>query len=113
MIHFTQKVELVLWLDRHAPSEHIRRAIWDMPTELLGGFSKIPPSECSGWIIKLKSKHNKVYLMAVLYDMVKMCYRVMEIDEVPWHLWDGKLNRRTIYDGDHPEKYMELKNERI
>lgn len=111
MIHFTQKTELVLWLDIHAPSAHVQRALWYGSVELLGGFDKIPPSKYPGWIFKLISKRNKKYLIAIICDTDKKCYRCFEIEDVPWKLWNGKLNRKSIFDGDYPEKYMGLKNE--
>ena len=111
MIHFTQKTELILWLDGHAPSRTIRRAIWNGSLELLGGFSKIPPSNYPGWIIKLTTRYGKKYLVAIICNYDKLKQYCMIIDSVPWELWDGKPGRKSIYEGDNPEKYMRLKNE--
>ena len=111
MEHFTNRTELVLWLDEHAPTRAIQRAIWDGSVELLGGFYKIPPSKYPGWIFRLKSKRSTEYLVAIICDTDRRCHRCIEIESVPWREWSGKLDRKSIYEGDNPTLYMELKNE--
>lgn len=110
MVHFRNRTDLILWLDKSSVSAAVKRALWTGSIELLGGFSRIPPSDYPGWIFKLISRRGKEYLIAIICDTDKKCHRKMELESVPWDLWDGKLGRKTIYEGDRPEKYMELKN---
>ena len=111
MIRFANRTELVLWVDSHAPSRTIQRALWDGEVELLGGFDELPPSKYPGWVFRIVSKYHKEYFVAVVCNMKKKSFFCIQLESVPWKLWNGKLGRKSIYEGDKPEKYKELKNE--
>lgn len=86
-----------------------REAILTGTVVVLGGFHKIPPSTCPGWIVRITSRRGKIWTIALLCDKVRHEYRTMFIESIPWTEWTGKCGTAnnmyrgySIYDGDFP-----------
>jgi hypothetical protein len=91
---------------RLSPTRGCRRAIEEGRAEVLGGFAAIPPYGLPGWILRVRSRHGRTWLLAVLVDEVKHVYTARLVDEVPWSEWVGRKGRKrwNAYDGDVPEE---------
>jgi len=88
----------------------------DGKTELLGVFKRIPPKCEMGWVVAVTSKHGITYHVAIKPNQLRGGYWCHMVSRVPWEQWMGdvlspldKLHN-TIYKGDNPEIYEELKN---
>ncbi len=114
--------EIMAWLEEHAPYPSIRRAVVEGTTELLGVFNKMSPTGTTAWIVKVISKYDKVWYVAIIPDSFHHCFRCHATNEPSWEYWAGdlpNLNQHIVnekldtplYMGDNPEKYKELKNE--
>jgi hypothetical protein len=109
MVHFQTKGHLVAWLERHCPRGSIVRAINEGAVELLGGFSLIPPSNRSGWIVRITSRHKRVWLVAVSPNRDQNDYEIRLPKEVPWKHWCGDMHTSKLYTGDKPWLYAAIK----
>jgi len=104
---------------RLSPTRGCRRAIQDDRADVLGGFRTIPPFGLPGWILRVRSRHGRTWLLAVMVDEVKHVYTASFVDEVPWLEWVGRTDRKgwSPYDGDHPKEayaaYRQAKKERL
>lgn len=102
--------DLIHQISDGIPSHMCREAILTGTVQVLGGFNKIPPSICPGWIIVITSKRGTIWTAALLFDEYRHKYRVMFVDEVPWEEWAGNMDRcltppqYNIYDGDNPQQ---------
>lgn len=78
--------------------------------EVLGGFHEIFPGR-PGWIVKVVAEHGTEFLQALIPTQNQHEYTVVTVDRVPWTSWVGKIGLEpySIFFGDHPEKYCELK----
>jgi hypothetical protein len=91
---------------RLSPTRGCRRAIEDGRVTVLGGFRTIPPYGLPGWVFRVRSRHGRTWLLAILVDEVKHVYMGRLADEVPWIEWVGRKGRKgwNAYDGDVPEE---------
>lgn len=87
----------------------VRRAMDDGKYELLGAFVSLPPHTKPGWIVKVTSKHGKVWPVAVAAG--QHSYEVFILDTIPWSLWDGEMTDNLLYFGDHP--YIAIRKKRL
>lgn len=113
MVHFQTRDHIIAWLEKHCPRKSIVRAINEGTTELLGGFSQIPPSNRSGWIIRVTSVPGRVWLVAVSPNKSQTDYEIRLPKEVPWKFWCGHLVSSWAAShtccGDKPWLYGSLK----
>lgn len=101
---FCHRSELIEYARRHVSRLTVQRAFLTGTVESLGGFSRIPPGDRPGWILRVTTRFGREHLIAVI--ALPLNFSVSEIDQVPWAYWDGKLGRSpTVYEGDHPEVY--------
>ena len=107
MIQFRSKSQLLSWLDSNAPRPCIKRAMEDGQIELLGAFDPAPGSKCPGWIVRVVTQFQTVWNVVVTYNKERKlrCYTV---DKIYW--CDYKGGNSSLYSGDYPERYKELKN---
>ncbi|KKM80084.1 hypothetical protein LCGC14_1343430 [marine sediment metagenome] len=114
MVHFQTRDHIIAWLEKHCPRKSIVRAINEGTTELLGGFSQIPPSNRSGWIVRVTSVPGRVWLVAVSPNKSQTDYEIRIPKEVPWAKWSGvtgpylSIGGLLMY-GDKPWLYETLK----
>jgi len=100
-----------LILERH-PSRSVLRAITEGTVEFLGGFSPVPPGSDPGWILRCNSPITyKHWNVAVVAKDGKANYVLRLVQKIPWQNWVGDTGNPRLYRGDHPEKYMALRDE--
>lgn len=112
-VRIRNRTDLVLYARDHVQSHSCERAIVEGRVECLGGFTRIPPKQGPGWMLKVTSRHDRVWLIAVTADDIKHTYQVWQADEIPWKFWDGliypifQLHEPThgLRNGDKPEAY--------
>ena len=102
--------QFLSWLTREMAClnrRSISRALEDPSTitELLGGFSAIPPSGSPGWIVRVTSRNRSVWNIAVLAH--KDRYGIRLVKSVPWENWTG--GKTQVCEGDNPTRYTYLK----
>lgn len=110
------RTEVALFVHDHCRSSVVRKCVLYGQFELLGGFSKIPPSGRPGWCVRVRSRYGhreREWNFAVLADEAHGRVSLAAIDVVPWRYWDGRVDRPefSIYDGDRPREYARLKME--
>jgi hypothetical protein len=103
MQHIETRTHLLEYALARVLSNACRRAFDDGQVVNLGGFDPLPPSEYPGWLLRVTSKHGRVWLIAVTVEGLHR-YRVWPADAIPWQFWTGKDNRDggSIYTGDLP-----------
>lgn len=106
---FTNRADLLGFISTHIVFKYIKRAITDDgQVENYGAFSK--PSckhDEPGWIVKVITKKGKtVYVSVICQEQ----YRIEVTEKAPlWEHWAGEGCDNTLYTGDHPDWYKELK----
>lgn len=76
--------------------------------EFLGGFSEIPPQAQPGWIVRVTSIHDRVWLLGVVPDKVRLTFHIYLLKKIPWETWTDPTGD-SLYDGDHPDEYAQLR----
>lgn len=92
--------DLLEFIRDNCTQSAVRRAMDDGKYELLGAFASLPPHTKPGWIVKVTSKHGKVWPVAVVAGL-HTC-EVFILDTIPWSLYDGLFSTNLLYNGDHP-----------
>lgn len=109
MIHTREQlVTLLVARLRSAGRRSVVRAIEEGSFEVLGGFDPIPSSTNSGWIVKVTSKHGKVWYVACVAYSGTM-YSVRLVKHVLWENWVGEGVGRSLLGGDRPTTYAAFK----
>lgn len=115
MIHINSKDSLLKYIEDYCPRKAIVRALLqDGSAELLGGFSPIPPTDRSGWIVRVRSRFGKTWLVVVIPIRKRIDYEIRIIKEVPWANWVGTWGPYmdsmigSLYYGDRPWVYKTL-----
>lgn len=103
--------DLIKFLEDNAPTGAILRATLNH-NENLGGFWKLPVNKIGGWIVRVTSKFNKQWLLAIHPDERTISgYKIWIISSIPWKYWEGDYSKNPLYQGDNPKKYKELRDE--
>jgi hypothetical protein len=113
MVHFQTRGHIVSWLMRHCPRKAIVRAMNDGKVELLGGFNSIPPRSYHGWILRITSVYNRVWILAITPNKKGDDYAIRELKDVPWASWCGDANGGGLYRGDKPWLYQSIKERAV
>jgi len=100
MIHFRDRSDLVLYAREHCGSRTCSNAIMDGKVVVLGGFSRIPPGTTPGWVLTVTSTRGKIWVLAVIPDQIRHCYRVYVLRKIPWRYWVGDQASHPIYISD-------------
>lgn len=103
-MHIRTRNDLIKWLEEHAPTPSIRRALQEGKVENLGGFNLPYP----GWIIKVVSKFNTTWFVRIY--ILKQEIIVKVVNYILWKNWIGDTSNNKLYQGDNPELYEGLKN---
>ncbi len=105
-MHIRNRNELIEYLELHAPSKAIARALQEGQVENLGAFKQILPVFQYGFIVKVISRFNKTWYVAIYASNIHE-WRAQIIDTVPWNEWIGEFIANKLYQGDNPEQYRE------
>lgn len=111
MINWQSKTDIVNWLEGNAPTPSSERALHSShPPINLGGFAPLPSSGSSGFIIRVTSKADRVYHIAIAIDNFKPP-RCFLIDYIDWGHYCG-IDKHNLYRGELPEfaKHQKLCN---
>jgi hypothetical protein len=97
------RTDLLALVAQHAPSKACARAISENRAHVLGGFTPVEGLPC--FIVRVTSKHERTWIIAVDVDEPHHRYRFRFIDEIPWNNWDGTSGGERLIDGDLPVAY--------
>jgi hypothetical protein len=84
MIHIRNDAEAVEFAARHTKSSACRTAFCEGKVKVLGRFSEIPPSPYPGWIIRVTTRHGKIFLVVVTVDEDRHEYRTWFTNAIPY-----------------------------
>ncbi len=108
-MHIRNRNELIEYLESHAPSKAIARALQEGRVENLGAFNQILLDFNRGFIVKVISRFKKTWYVAIYASFLE--WKVQIIDTVPWNEWIGGFAANKLYQGDNPKQYEEKRNE--
>lgn len=113
-MHIHTRDNLIEWLEDNAPYKGIRRALVYGTNENLGGFKNIPPGCVGGWIVRIRSKHNREWIVAVGENIKgKYISYILIGTPIPWESWEGNKSSNPLYRGDNPEAYKLLRDKEL
>lgn len=113
MTHFITREDLLQWLERNCTRKAVVRALQEGTVEHLGAFTKLGPNSNPGWIVKIISEIGRAWSVEIVAEKKRYSiYINAGLSRIPWEYWDGGLLDRKIFDGDNPEKYARLRDER-
>ena len=85
-------------------------------TVVFGGFRTIPPFGLPGWICQVRSRHGRIWLLALMVDEISHSYKCNRIEEIPWEHWVGNPDHKgewNGYCGDDPRSNGDLWRARV
>ncbi len=101
------RTQLVNFICKNVGQSAISRACHHAgdAVQVMGGFSRVPPSCRPGWIVTVTSVHGRQWLVAVTSDDHHHVFKAWITETIPWQFYIGERNREeySIYDGDNPE----------
>lgn len=107
---FHNKQHLIQWLQDNLTDHVLQSLIQHGELELLGGFDPLPGSSNPGWIVALTSyRTGKTYYICIGIDKDTGQPRWWRTEKVKWQNWDGDKSKNSLYCGDVPNKYRQLK----
>lgn len=100
--------DLMKYLANNAPQPCQRRAVEAGRVENLGLFYMEPHK----LVVKITSKHNKVWYVVILHHICVEKPKPYVIDKVPWEKWRGSYGMlpSLLLNGDYPEIYEEKRD---
>ncbi len=102
MIHWQSKSDLITWLQKHAPTKGVERALHSGGgVTNLGGFDPLPGSNSPGYIVKVTSQAQRVYCVAITIDTLRPP-RTFLPDYIDWKTYIGIGWKDGLYRGDQP-----------
>ena len=104
----------MVYLEENAPQPCIQRAVGEGRVENLGCFARSGFPGYIDRIVKVTSKHKKVWYVAMTNHW-RVSNPIPVVVRSPlWKHWmgnSGVYNEPSLHNGDHPEKYKELQDE--
>ena len=109
---FHSRQHLIQWLQENLTDRVLQNLLQGGgKLELLGGFSPLPSSSLSGWIVALTSyTTGRGHYICIGVDEETGFVRWWQTEEVDWQNWDGDKSKNPLYCGDNPEAYRRWKN---
>lgn len=102
MINWANKANLLEWLQNHAPTPSTKRALHSgQAVTIIGGFRPLPDSNSPGFIVKVVSKTDKVYYIAITVDDFQ-APRTYVVDYIDWKTYSGLESKHELYCGEVP-----------
>ncbi len=101
------RTQLIEFICEHISQKAIARACHysEGSVQVMGGFSRIPPSSRPGWIVSVTSEHERTWLVAVTSDDHEHIFRAWVVESIPWQHYVGKIESEySIYNGDNPQQ---------
>lgn len=109
MIHHRQ--QLINFLEQNVTDRVLQKAMNWGQIEFLGGFNPLFGS-LLGWCVSITSYRGTTYNIGIIEDVNIGKLRWFRLTKIPWENWDGDRSEDKLYQGDKPEKYRRLKNEK-
>lgn len=113
-MHIRIRSDLIHWLESNAPTGAIARAIQEGSIENLGAFERLSRTNPdSGWIVKVTSRFNRVWYVAVRVNLnVKGTFyaSIFRGKSILWEYWCGDRSKNKLYQGDDPKLYKGLRD---
>lgn len=104
---------LIEFIENNAPTKSIFRAVLNH-NENLGGFRRFDWQLGGGWIVRVTSKHNRQWLLAIHFNENTFSgYLIWVISKVPWQYWEGDKSENPLYQGDDPITYKYLRDKEM
>jgi hypothetical protein len=101
--NWANKNDLLSWLQSHAPTPSTKRALQSgQAVIIIGGFRPLPDSNSPGFIVRVVSKAEKVYHIAITVDDFRDS-RTYVVDYIDWKTYCGMESKHELYRGDVPE----------
>lgn len=102
--------DLIKFIEDNIPTSGLLRALLHY-NENLGGFSKLPVGQSSGWIVKVVTPLTRRENYIVVQPLrTKLGYKIwILLAPVPWEYYDGDSSKNELYQGDQPEIYRRIK----
>ncbi len=110
-MHIRTRNDLISWLEENAPRRAIARALQEGQVENLGVFFRLYPSLFTGWIIKVESRHKKIWYVVIRESGHE--FIAYQKEKVPWKYWAGDKFKNKLHQGDKPKKYKRLRNKEL
>ncbi len=102
MIHWQSKTDMITWLQEHAPTRGVERALRSGGVIVLwGGFMPLPGSNSPGFILTVRSQAQRLYVIAIAVDKFGPP-RAYLPDYVDWKTYNGIGCENRLYQGDMP-----------
>ena len=114
MVHFISREDLLYWLEKNCTRKAVIRALQEGLVENLGTFSKLGPNGNPGWIVQVTSAISPIcaWDVEIIPERKRYGIFIRIATDIPWEYWNGGLLDRKIFDGDNPDKYARLRDER-
>jgi len=106
MNHFRDRYDVIEWLIATCKRQTVVRALETGKIEFLGAFYFLPPTGSLGWCLNVKSEYGKEWSIAVVPDLTTIW--AIRLKQIPWKDYVGGTSE--LYQGDHPEKYVLLRD---
>lgn len=111
MTHFTSRTDLIDWITKSVKRNRgLLRALNEGTIEVLGRFNQISSFGRGGLILKIIAPKGQIYIISVTVKDTRKTAGIYVIESVPWEYWEGDKYASTIFKGDNPEKYKELRD---
>jgi hypothetical protein len=106
----SNREQLILYLASRIPYRYLVKALYDGEVENLGSFDIRGKA---GWVVRIRTIINKVdYYVGISTSDGK--YRMLIERVAPgWKYWVGDTCKNDLYRGDHPDKYLRLKEQEL
>lgn len=98
-----RRADLLALVRDYVPSRACGRAMDEDRAIVHGGFE--PPVGLPYWLVKVTSRHGRVWYIAVVCDEPRNRFSITYPDRVEWQHWAGSINGKGIKDGDDPRLY--------
>lgn len=109
MIHHHQ--QLINFLEQNVTDRVLQNALNRGRVEFCGGFNPLVGS-FPGWVVSVTSYRGTIYNFGIIENTNTGKLRWFRLAKIPWKNWDGDRSEDKLYQGDFPEKYRRLKDER-
>jgi hypothetical protein len=100
---FHTRTELIALAREFAPTRACWRAMIEDRATVLGGF--ITPGGLPSWLVQVDSRHGNRWYVGLVCDEDNNCFRPWWPETPDWANWDGRINGRSLRDGDSPNTF--------
>ena len=115
-VHFMTKKDLLRWLEQNCTRKAVVRALQEGTVEHLGAFTMLGPWKNPGFIVKVTSETERVWIVEVVSSYNRWAVYIQGFEGyIPWRYWSGTADSISmpLHDGDNPIKYARLRDKQI